>query len=82
MWVILSGASDGRSDIKWNQPGTAAIQIDILSAVLSRPNAQGIGLLTNQVVFYLGSRSLTNFTNIRYSFTHGGGVFPFVEDRC
>jgi hypothetical protein len=27
------------------------------------------------------SQTLTNFTNIRYSFTHGGGAFPSIEDR-
>lgn len=27
------------------------------------------------------SRTLTNFTNIRYSFAHGGGAFPSIEDR-
>ena len=27
------------------------------------------------------SQTLTNFTNIRYGFTHGGGAFPSIEDR-
>ncbi|KAB5575551.1 hypothetical protein GE09DRAFT_1092464 [Coniochaeta sp. 2T2.1] len=27
------------------------------------------------------SQTLTNFTNIRYGFTHGGGAFPSFEDR-
>ena len=27
------------------------------------------------------SRTLTNFTNIRYSISHVGGAFPAIEDR-
>ena len=27
------------------------------------------------------SRTLTNFTNMRYSLSHCGGAFPAIEDR-
>ncbi|OIW30329.1 hypothetical protein CONLIGDRAFT_661675 [Coniochaeta ligniaria NRRL 30616] len=68
-------------------PAIPLLRVSNGSLIEANPTVYATGLVefyfetARAIMDLTASQTLTNFTNIRYSFSHGGGAFPSIEDR-